>query len=107
MSSLPVQATRRWVAWVASNIAMRAHRRSGATFIRTWASPGQILARARSANDIRSVCRRAPSDLHASYVAWQGYLQFLGKCFRLGRPGTLATNRRPASAKAWRVPPSP
>ena len=25
----------------------------------------------------------------------------------VGRPGTLATNRRPASAKAWRVPPSP
>ena len=31
----------------------------------------------------------------------------LGKCLRLGRPGALATNRRPASAKVWRVPPSP
>ena len=30
-----------------------------------------------------------------------------GKCFRSGRPGALATNRRPASAKVWRVPPSP
>ena len=32
---------------------------------------------------------------------------FVGKWLWLGRPCTLATNCRPASAKVWRVPPSP